>query len=448
MRAAGGRTRSAKGAVAAAVGLSSALVVAAATGRAPDSRESLAPGAFFAPAYADDSPRDAGAKLRDALRAAPPRDALTPEHPKDGPPEGEVRLAAYLGLARVGDVTLHTQIEDKGGEKLYVIEDRLDFDTPGLGNVHALVTGDLGPDLSVRDLVLETEGPTVEGPILRRRVAVSLEGSSLVVTETRNEGAAEKRTLEGVDPRALLLTPPLGVGERLVRLAKGEVGSRLSFDAFDLSRGKACPLTLSFEEQAKTDVRGESVLAQKVTREEGAASLESWLDLKTREPLKLLRSDATAPRVVFVGREGPERRDLPAPPASARATEGPRETVLRFLRATGDPDLKTAEPEILSVLDVDALYARATDKPVAGVDPKDPRFRRTFERALLGRLTSDEWRKGDTKKILAGATRPDDLSVEESGDKATVRPKDRPDDAAFELRKTDAGWKIVAFPGG
>jgi hypothetical protein len=393
------------------------------------------------PALAQEQPREAGEKLRAQLRSEPPREALVPDQPKDEPRQGDVRLAAYLGLARVGDLTFHTELEEKGGEKLYSIEDHLDIDAPGLGSVKMMVTADLAPDLSVRDWKLETENPGPAGAIVRRLLTVSPEGGALFLSESKDMEKMSKRKLEGVPLNALLLTPPLGVGERLTRLAKGAVGSRLSFDAFDVAAGKPATFALSFEEQAKTDVRGELVLLQKVSLEEGTASLECWLDPASREPVKLLRSDASAPRVTFVGREGREKRDLPA----TRTSEGPAETVLRFLRATGNPDAEAAQKEIEPLLDLDALYKRVTEK---SPDASDPRFRKTFEKALLGRLTSDEWRKGDQVRMLAGASRPEDLAVETSGDSAKVRPKSAPEGPAFELKKTDAGWKIVAFPGG
>jgi hypothetical protein len=351
---------------------------------------------------------------------------------------GVLDLPAHLGLARVGNMRLKTEIVDKGGEKLYHVEDELGIDAAGFGFVKMTVTGDFGADLSVRDLVLEVWSPGSK--VKSRRLAVAPEGDALVLTDTEEDAAPVKSKLAGLGKKAILLTPPLGAGDRLARLGQGDAGTRLSFEAWDLALGAKADLTITLGEEASIDVRGVPVKARRVRRTEGAAVLEAWLEPKTRELLRLSRDDV-ASRVTFVGRESATaKEDLPSPPARARATEGPAEAVLRFLRATGRGD----QAEVEDMLDLDALYARAVAAGKASAD--DVKFKKVFEKTVVSMLTSDEWRRGESLKLLTNATRLEDLTASVNGDAASVRPASTPDAPGFTLRKTDAGWKITALP--
>lgn len=369
--------------------------------------------------------REAGEKLRAALKE--PRPALATK----------LLLPAHLNLARVGELRLETEIVEKGGERLYQLNDTLSVDAKGFGSITMTVTGDLGADLSIRELVLYTSSPNAAGGTTRRKLTVAPEGDALFVTEAKDEEKPTKRKLEGVPKNALLLTPPLGVGERLARLAPPEVGTRLSFDAWDLAEGAKATFTLSLDEVARVDVRGQQLEAQKVTREEGKASLESWLEPRTREPLVVVRPGAE--RLRFVGRESSEaREDLPAPSAEDRKKEGPAATVLRFLRASGRGDA----PAVEALLDLEALFEAA--KPADRSD----KFKATYKKTLVAVLTSAEWRRGESVKLVADASRVEDLVEELSGsDRARVRTKGSPQDGpSFELVKSAEGWKIAGLP--
>ncbi len=85
-------------------------------------------------------PRAEGDRLRERLAAEPPRASLA----------GEVRLAVHLGRARVGEMVLRTEIVEKGGEKLYHLDDRIAFESPTLGIVRIEVDAEVASDLSVR----------------------------------------------------------------------------------------------------------------------------------------------------------------------------------------------------------------------------------------------------------------------------------------------------------
>ncbi|MBI3726126.1 hypothetical protein HY251_19530 [bacterium] len=383
----------------------------------------------------DDAAREGARKLRETLGKEGPRASL----------EGSVRLSAHVGLSRAGSIFLGTKVHEKNGEKLYEIEDRLNFEARGMGEVHVTLIATLAADLSVRDLALETAAPGKDGVTVSQRLALAPESGALWLTETKGDAPPTKRKLD-LDPSALVFTPPLGAGERLARLARAASGTRLSFEGWDLAAGERATLALAFGDEAKIDIRGASVSARSLSREEGKAKLECWLDPRTFEPLRIARQDGPA-RLVFVGREPEERADLPAPPDSARASEGPGETVLRFLRATGKgeraekgEDREKIKREIASLLDIDALYARAKG------DPADKEFRKRFEKVLLDKLTRDEWRRNGVVKLLAGAASAKDLSEEVSGETARVRPKSAPELSPFKLEKSDSGWRISGFP--
>ena len=390
-------------------------------------------------ARAGDTPREAGAKLRDELSKKAPVAAL----------EGTVELPAYLGLSRVGELTLSTKLVEKGGEALYHLEDSLSFDATGLGSIDMRLTADLGADFSVRELVLYTSRPGPTGAITRRKLTVTQSGDGLSVSDARDEEKPVTTSIEGAGKRSLLLTPPLGIGERLVRLAKGEVGQRFSLEAHDLAHGTTAveggrprafeapgvTLAISCDEVAKIDIRGASLEAQKVTRGEGALSLEEWLVPGTREPLKL--ATAGAERLTFVGRESSEKKeDLPGPAAEARAKEGPALTVLRFLRASGRGDAA----EVESLLDVHALFTAA--KPA----DTSEKFEETYKKTLVQMLTGPEWRRSGSVALLAGAVGTGDLVEKIDGARATVGVSGAEDAPQFELRQSSAGWKIDGLP--
>jgi len=382
-----------------------------------------------------ETPAERGERLRAALGKEPPRDALA----------GRVALAAHLGLSRVGKLELGTEVVSKGGEKLYELRDSLSIDAKGFGALSMTLTAELGADLSVRELVLYTMAPNPAGGITRRNLRVIPEGDALWVTEAKDDDKPRKWKLEGAPRSALLLTPPLGVGERFARLAPKDA-ARATLDAWDLASGEKVAFGLALEAPAKLDVRGKELDAQKATREEGKATLDEWLEATTREPLVIEKVRATSGSaaesdekcVRFVGRESAEKfEDLPAPSADERKKEGPRETVLRFLRASGAGDGAALEP----LLDVDALFEAA--KP----EDRSKEFKATFKKTLIAMLTSDEWRRGESVKLVAGAARVEDLVASVKDDKATVRVQGAPEGApCFELARSEAGWRITALP--
>jgi hypothetical protein len=391
---------------------------------------SIAPGGsggVLTAAGAGEAPRVAGARLRRELAAAAPRAELA----------GTVVLAVHVGLARVGKLVLATAIVDKGGESLYRLEDALSFDAEGFGAVNMTLAADLGPDFSVRQLAFYSSAPGPSGATSRHRLGVERDGSSLVLTEARDEEKATRSPLEGVPLDALFLTPPFGIGERLARLARGEAGSRWELDARDLARGEPALLSLAAFEVAKLDVRGQSLDARRVTRAEGRAALDEWLVPGSAEPLEIVRSDGPA-RLSFVGRESAERKeDLPAPAPSERASEGPVATVLRFLRASGRGDAA----EVESVLDVDELFE------ASGATDRSEKFKATFKKTLLALLTGPDWRRGESMKLLANATRADDFAEDGEHDRAVVYPIGAKDGPSFALMKeADGVWRITRLP--
>jgi hypothetical protein len=376
-----------------------------------------ASGATVASAQDGPSPLDRGSELRARLAKSGPDARLV----------GEQRLSVHVGLARVGFLVLKTEVIDRPDGKVYRIEDRLEADVRALGGLLRMeVTGELGPDLSIRSVGLETE-TTGGGKVDRRRVDIVLDGGKLVATETR-EGAEPKRWTLDVPAGVVPLAPPVGAGERAARLAALAADeSTLALPALDLETLERTTLRLERGKEAATDVRGAAVSAIPVARREAAAEVEQWITA-TGEVLKLGRHDRPA-RLVFVGRE--PRETTPSLP-SPRGDDDAATTVLELLRASGRGD----RPAVEAALDLDALWARARGSADEGLA-------KTFKKVVVDRLVSDEWRNA-TKLAIAGTMR-EDLDVKQDGDRATVWARSAPA-LRFEVARKDSAWRVVGLP--
>uniref|UniRef100_UPI0032976320 hypothetical protein n=1 Tax=Salmonella enterica TaxID=28901 RepID=UPI0032976320 len=85
----------------------------------------------------------------------------------------------------------------------------------GLGTARLVVRGTLRADLSPLELTLERTEPRGAGLVARERVVLRRQGPGWVREVTRG-GRTEAAPVE-LPGDALVLTPPLGAGERLAR---------------------------------------------------------------------------------------------------------------------------------------------------------------------------------------------------------------------------------------
>lgn len=387
-----------------------------------------------APAAGQQAPRQAGDELRARLGAAPPRAEL----------EGNVRLPVFVGAARSGTsvLSLRTGLATTAdGTRVYRLQDRLEVDLPGLGLAVMLVRADLRADLSAVEVVLETEEPRGQGTVSRQRVRLRREGGRWLRSVTRGEAATTEEPLPDDLPADLLvLTPPLGAGERLARLAPADLGARLSVRALDLETGQGATWRLSVEDRRQVALLAEApplepgrpppppapkgqLEALLVLRQEAAASLWTLRDLGPGgAPLRLQR-------------EGPARlvaldpRLDPAGPPAAPAVD----RVLSLLRALAAGDADGAR----DALDLAALRARA------GAPAAAP-----FEQALLGALLDATWLRERGLLLATLSAGADDLVATPDGPaRMKVRPRAGPADGpAFVVEEKDGRWRVIDLP--
>lgn len=373
------------------------------------------------PAAAQETPREAGDALRQRLLAEGPRAALV----------GRARLPLYVGAARAGAINLRTDIVERDGVQVYRVHDRLDLDLPGLGAARMLVQADLRADLSAVEVVLETEEPRGQGVVSRHRVTLrrSPDGARWSRTLVRGEAAPLEEAVEDLPPDALVLTPPLGAGERLARLAPSSLGVRLSLRGLDLESGQRATWRLSIDDERPVRLAaGGARSARASLREEGAARLEALRDPTSGALLRLATGGVRAPRLVA---QDPDLAWLePEAPAPLRP-------VLALLRAACSGDRAAAG----AALDLAALHAAAG--PRAGP-------RETFDAVLLERLTDPSWLADRGLMVSALAAGPDDFVIEEQGDgRARVRPRAAQSgatDVSFEVEARAGAWRVVRLP--
>lgn len=374
-------------------------------------------------ASAQETARQSGDALREALRAAGPRQDLV----------GRLRLPLYVGGARAGAINLRTDVVERDGVQVYRVHDRLDLDLPGLGAVRMLVQADLRADLSAVEVVLETEEPRGVGAVSRHRITLRRErgddGAERWVRQVvRGEAAPVVAEVDALGPDVLVLTPPLGAGERLTRLAPARLGARLSVAGLDLETGKGATYRLSLDEERPVRLaEGREVPGLVASRSEGAAQLEVLRDPSSGAPWRLVSTGGARP-ARLVALDPAVAWDEPEAPAPARC-------VLALLRAACSGDRVAAR----AALDVDALHADAGEG--AG-------SRETFESVLLERLTDAGWLRDRGLLVAALAAGPADLVVVEDGpDRARVRPTGREgEDVTFAVERRDGAWRVVRLP--
>lgn len=381
-------------------------------------------------ARAQETARQAGEALREELGAAPPRTDLA----------GRVRLLLFAGEARAGAINLRTDVVERDGVQVYRLHDRLDLDLPGLGAARMLVQADLRRDLSAIEVVLETEEPRGAGAVSRQRVTLrrAADGSGWTRTVVRGEAAPVETPIEGdLAADALVLTPPLGAGERLARLAPGRLGARLSVRGLDLETGQPATWRLSGDEERRvfftSETGGAPVEARALLmlREEGAARLEVLRDPTSGAPWRLATQGGPRPaRLVAIDPLLLPDRGEPLPALVP---------VLALLRAACSGDRAAAA----AALDLDALHAEA-----GGPDASS---RAAFEQVLLARLTDAAWLADRGLMVAALAAGADDFVVtpvtEEGPARARVTPRSKTGaDAGFVVEERAGAWRVVRLP--
>lgn len=373
-----------------------------------------------APAVAQETARSAGEALRERLRAEGVRTDLV----------GRVRLPVFVGATRAGAINLRTDVVERDGQQVYRLHDRLDLDLPGLGSARMLVQADLRADFSAIEVVLETEEPRGHGLVSRHRITLrrTPDGARWSRTVVRGEAAPVEDVVDDIGPDALVLTPPLGAGERLARLAPGRLGERLSVRGLDLETGRGATWRLSIDDERHVPLAaGGERRALVVVREEGAARLELLRDALDGAPLRLASTGGARPARVVAQAAELAWVD-PEPPAPLRP-------VLVLLRAACSGDRAAAA----AALDLDALRAEAGD----GV------ARDVFEAVLLERVTDPAWLADRGLTVAALAAGPDDFVVEAQGDdRARVRPRTgaAEGDAWFVVERRAGAWRVVRLP--
>jgi hypothetical protein len=340
-----------------------------------------------------------------------------------------MRLAVQVGGSRpVGSAVLKTDLVEREGVQIYRLTDRLNVDLPGLGSARLRVEADVRADFTALRVVLSTEEPRANAAPSRQRIVLEQLGGRWVRSVTHGDGAPVITHLDDLPERILVLTPPLGAGERLARVIEGEVGLRIKIPANDLETGEPTVYKLSVDDAGEATLAGKTVETVQIVRREGPARLLVWRHALSGEPLRISR-DGGGGRLLL---RHPDL-EVAAPDAA-----GPTGRVLAFLQsaARGEKDA------LREALDFDALYAGA------GGLPADATRRRLFEQVLLERLGDPDWLEERGLLFVAGACDAKSLVEELDKHQATVRPKGAPKRTAFRLAKSGGKWRIVGLPSG
>ncbi len=317
---------------------------------------------------------------------------------------------------------------ERDGVQIYRLTDRLSVDLPGLGSARLRVEADVRADFTALRVVLSTEEPRGNRAPSRQRIALERQDGHWIRSVTSGEGAPVITRLDDLPSRILVLTPPLGAGERLARLVAGEIGRRIKIPAHDLETGEPTVYKLSVDDVGQATLANTRVETVQIVRREGPARLLVWRHAVTGEPLRINRE----------GRGGRLMLRHPDLHVDAPDSAGPTALVLAFLRsaARGEKDALRA------TLDLDALYA------TAGGPPGDAAGRQLFQDVLLERLGDPDWLEKRGLLFVAGASDAASFVEEQKGASATVRPKGARTATAFRLTKTEGGWRIVGLPTG
>jgi len=364
------------------------------------------------PAWAQEgrSPRQLGEALRERLGAAGIDEARSER----------TRLAVRLGEAEVGSLVLTTRVAQReDGTTVYRLLDTLRVDMPGVGSLHMSVEADLRADLSPLEVVLNTEEPRGVGVISRQRVVLRREDGGWVREVVRGQAAPVVTALGELRDDVLVLTPPLGAGERLARWAEPVLGQRLSVSGHDLETGDGASWRLSFEEHHDVSLDGRTTPAVVALRREGAAQLECWFGRPGGEALSLRLGERL--------RAVSWKLDEVQPEAELTSPAG---VVARMLRAVGRAD----EEALAELLDLDALAeAAGADDPTA------------FRAAALRLLRERDWGQG--RGLALKAVQTADLISEEAGDgRFRVHARGAPS-SVFEVSKgPDGALRVVGLP--
>lgn len=381
------------------------------------------------------SAREAGDALRASLGEAPPRADLA----------GSLRLPVHIGEARSGVLVLRTElVTTADGTPIYRLQDRLEVELAGLGVAFLTVRADLRADLTAIEVVLETEEPRGTGSVSRQRVRLHRGGGQWLREVTRGEAAPVETPLEGdLPPSVLVLTPPLGAGERLARLVPNELGKLLSVQALDLETGLPATWRAWVEDRrplallptAPGAAPPAPLDALVVLRQESAASLATLRDAAAPgTPWRVTRhvesrpdAGAQGPRLVAQdARFAPPSTD--PPPAVAR--------VLILLRATASGDREAARES----LDLEALWTAVGGGTAAE--------RAAFEAVLLERLTDSAWLRDRGLLVSLLTASADDFVTETlAPDRVRVRPRAAtPTGPTFVVADQGGRWRVVDLP--
>lgn len=376
------------------------------------------PGAA-APALAQ-SPREAAEAWQAELGAAPPRDALA----------GVVRLKVQVGPSRpVGTAVLRTEVVERDGQQIYRLKDRMSLDLQGLGSVRLNVVADLRADLTAIEVGLETEEPRGAGVVSRQRAALRRDADGWVRVVTRGSGPPEVTPLPDLPERLIVLTPPLGAGERLTRLAPSALGTRLSLAALDLETAQPTTWRASVDEAAEVVTRDGPLPGVLIERREGPARLTTLRDRDAGgliRRLTLARTDR--PRLILSD-------TTLAPPPAAQDDAIQATTALLHAMARGETE------RVAERLDASSLYRNQ------GGDHGNMPLRRAFRTVLVRRLCDPAWIQGSGLSVPLDGVRPEDLiATPRPGGLIAVAPRAAPG-AAFVLEQVDGRWLVVRLPG-
>jgi hypothetical protein len=352
------------------------------------------------------TPGERGELLRKELANKPPLQSLV----------GEVVLEARLGTKSVGSLTLRTDIVEKDGEKIYRLRDRLSLNVEGLGRAWLRVETDLRADFTPLRVVLQSEEPRGRGVVSALRVELRQEDKGWARYEVRAHGAPQRKPAGDLGERPLVLTPPLGAGERLARLVPATLGSSYSLGAHDLETGLATRWRASVDEPWSLKVAGAPAKGFLLRRREGGALLPTWRAGPPGSPP--LRMDAT-------------RLSLASPSLelAQASSQGPRQTLCLLLRALAAQDREG----IARWLDLEALAREA--------DSKDAK---RFARVALKHFTAPRWLERHGLALLAAAL-PSDFTGELSGKITRVHPKGAPK-LVFSLEQRQGRWRVISLP--
>ncbi len=349
--------------------------------------------------------------------------------------EGELSGRLESGAGRTFVLQTKTQRVTREGLELYRIRDRLRVDLGGLGTARLRVEGDLRWDLSPERLLLVSEEPRGRGLVVETRIELRREGERWVRIVSQGQKAPVKTALS--ERPSLVLTPPLGVGLRLARVAPAELGRRYSLAAIDLETGLATRWRLSVDEELQLQLKEEGQAPSTtpgalLTWREGGASFVGWRPREVAADLVRLAVRGEGSRLELKD----ERLHDMRPEA-----EGAAGAAAAFLRAIARRDRAALEAAIDVEALVGAARARAGQEGQASAE-----FTARFQRVLLDRLCDETWLEERGLRLGFASARAAAFTSEPSqGGRTRVKLSAKPE-WSFELRPEGQGWKIAKLP--